>query len=88
MKIKEGFMLREIAGEYIVVPVGKAAVDFNGIVTLNSTGAFLWKQLTTDQKTSDLLDAIIKEYQVEEEIAYKDIQDFIHTLKKASLLEE
>ncbi len=88
MKIKEGFMLREIAGEYIVVPVGKAAVDFNGIVTLNGTGAFLWKQLTTNQNISDLLDAIMKEYQVEEEIAYKDIQDFINTLKKASLLED
>lgn len=40
MKVKQGFMLREIANNYVVVPVGKAAIDFNGIITLNQTGAF------------------------------------------------
>ncbi|MDY0064676.1 MAG: PqqD family protein [Bacilli bacterium] len=88
MKIKEGFMLREIAGEYIVVPVGRAAVDFNGIITLNGTGAFLWKQLKTNQSIDDLSNALGKEYKVKREVAFKDIRDFIDTLKKASLLEE
>ena len=42
MKVKEDFLLREVAGCYVVVPVGKATVDFNGMLNLNDTGAFLW----------------------------------------------
>ena len=42
MKIKEGFILREVAGNYIVVAVGSAVKQFNGVITLNETGAFLW----------------------------------------------
>ena len=45
MKIKEGFVLRTIAGSNIVVPVGAASIDFNGMITLNDSGAFLWKEL-------------------------------------------
>ena len=45
MKIKSGFMLYEVAGSYVVVPAGDEPLDFNGMVTLNETGAFLWKQL-------------------------------------------
>jgi len=45
MKVKEGYMLREVAGNSVVVAVGKATLDFNGLITLNSTGTFLWKLL-------------------------------------------
>ena len=48
MKLKEGFLLREVAGSNIVVPVGKAELDFGGMLTLNPVGAFIWNQLSED----------------------------------------
>ena len=45
MKIKNGFILRNVSDAYVVVAVGEAAKDFNGMITLNETGAFLWKTL-------------------------------------------
>jgi hypothetical protein len=87
MKIKSGFMLREIANNFIVVPVGKAAVDFNGIITLNETGSFLWKEMIQETTMAILLKQLISTYQVSEEIAKQDLLQFIDVLKKAELLE-
>ena len=46
MKIKEGFLLRQVGGNYVIVPVGAQSVDFRCIITLNEVGAFLWQKLT------------------------------------------
>ena len=48
MKIKNGFAKREIAGSYIVVPVGKEASEFNGMITLNESGSFFWDCLQNE----------------------------------------
>ena len=48
MKIKEGYLLREVAGSNIVVPVGSGNMDFSGVITLNEVGSFIWKQLEKD----------------------------------------
>lgn len=87
MIVKQGFMLRVIAGNYVVVPVGKAAVDFNGIITLNATGAFLWEQLTSDTTLEALLSKMIATYDVSMEQATSDLKEFINTLKQANLLD-
>jgi len=87
MKVKQGFMLRAIAGNYVVVPVGKAAVDFNGIITLNATGAFLWEQLTVDTTVEALLSKMIATYDVVMDQATSDLKEFINTLKQANLLD-
>ena len=55
MKTKSGFMLRQVGGKNVVVAVGKAAEDFNGLITLNSTGAFLWEQLSHGISYDELL---------------------------------
>ena len=87
MKIKEGFLLREIAGGTVVVPVGKTSVDFNGMITLNDTGAFLWKQLENDISEEELLQRLLAEYNVTEDLAKKDINAFIAKLKDAGLID-
>ena len=69
MKIKEGFVLRTIAGSNIVVPVGAASIDFNGMITLNDSGAFLWKELEQDCDIDDLTAALLREYDVDEATA-------------------
>ncbi len=86
MKIKEGFILREVADNYIVVAVGSAVKEFNGIINLNETGAFLWKILEKGGEKQDLLDALLNEYEVEKEVAEKDVDKFIAKLLEAKLI--
>ena len=85
MKIKDGYMLREVAGNSVVVAVGKAALDFNGLITLNSTGVFLWKMLAEGINEEDLLTAVLDEYDIDEATAKNDIAEFIEKLKGADL---
>lgn len=87
MKIKEGFLLREVAGNIIVVPVGDAAINFNGMVNLNETGAFLWKKLQDDVDKYYLLEELMKEYDVDEETAKADIANFVNKMYGAGLLD-
>ncbi|MBQ3549970.1 MAG: PqqD family protein [Clostridia bacterium] len=86
MKIAEGFVLKNIAGTNVVVPVGTNTVSFKAVITLNETGAFLWQQLENDITEADLLKAMLSEYAVDEATAKADIAEFIENLKKANLL--
>ena len=86
MKIKDGFILREIAGNFIVIAIGNAVKDFNGVITLNETGAFLWKQLEKGATKEQLLKALLNEYEVTQEIALQHIDKFIEKLTNAQLL--
>ena len=86
MKIKEGFILREVAGNYIVVAVGSAVKQFNGVITLNETGSFLWKKLQEGCEKEDLVNALLSEYEVSEEVALSDVITFIEKLNGAGLL--
>ena len=86
MKIKDGFILREVADSYIVVAVGEAVKTFNGIVNLNETGAFLWKALETGATKEELLAKLTAEYDVDEDTAKKDIDAFVAKLEEAKLI--
>lgn len=87
-KIKKGFMLREVAGHFIVVPVGAASVDFNGLITLNEVGAFLWSQLSRGVTAEQLCQAVVDTYDTTPQQAEADIADFLERLSQADLLEE
>lgn len=87
MKVKKGFMLREVAKNYVVVPVGKAAVEFNGIINLNETGAFLWGKLVDDTTLDLLISALLDRYNISFDIAKKDVLAFVKKLEGANLLE-
>lgn len=86
MRIKDGFILRQVAGNYIAVAVGEESVDFNAMVTTNETGAFLWKKLQNETTEKELLDALLSEYDVDEETAKVDISEFLDELRKGKLL--
>lgn len=88
MKTKKGFMLRSVAGKSIVVPIGQASVDFNGIINLNETGAFLWEQLAKGCTYDELLNALLSEYDVDENTARTDIDAFLKTARDADVIEE
>ena len=89
MKIKDGFILRSVSDAYVVVPLGEAAKTFSGMITLNETGAFLWKKLSeSDVDEKSLVDSLLNEYDVSVELAKKDVSAFVARLRDAQLLNE
>lgn len=86
MKIKDGFMLRKVGGQNVVVALGEASRSFNGIIRLNDTGVFLWEQLKQDKTEEQLLEALTAEYDIDPAQAKADIADFVESLRKAALL--
>lgn len=80
-------MLKNIAGEYIVVPLGVKNFNFNAMITLNESGAFLWKCLEKETTEADLLCAMLQEYDVDEVKAKADLMKFIDKLKDSKILE-
>lgn len=87
MKIKEDFILREVAGSYVVVPVNSLTLDFNGIINLNETGAFLFEILQRGADKQELVDSLLREYDVDYERASKDVDAFIDKVKTEGILE-
>ncbi len=87
MKIKEGFILHKIADSYHVIAVGKAVKNFNGIINLNQTGAFLWEKLSIGATEEELVKFLISEYGIDLETATSDVSKFTKGLKEAGLAE-
>ena len=87
MKIKNNFVLKKIAGSYVVVPVRTRAVDFSGIIKLSESGAFLWKLLEKGADREELVEKMLEEYAVDEATAAADIDRFVAKLREADLIE-
>ena len=88
MKIKSGFMLRSIAGCKIVVSVGERVLDFNGMINLNDSGAFLWKRLEVGATEDELVNAILESYtDVDEPTARESVRSFTKTLLDAGVID-
>ena len=87
MKIKENFILRKVADSYIVVPVGSMTLNFNGIINLNETGAFLFEKLQQGADREDLINALLEEYDVAPDRAENDVDIFIQKVRDADVLE-
>ena len=81
MKIKNGFAKRKIADSNIVVPVGRATNDFNGMITLNDSGSFFWDCLTHETTIDEVVEKVISEYDIDTETAKRDIEKFIKLLE-------
>lgn len=86
MKITKDIIMREIAGETVLLPVGELAVRFQGIMSLNETGVFLWKHMQEDCTEDALVQAIVEEYDTTEACARKDVRAFIKQLQEQDLL--
>lgn len=86
MKIKSNLMLREIAGQWIVVPLGERTVEFNAIMSLSESGAELWRLLEQGAQEPDLLAMLLREFDVAEDIAAADLKEFLSTLNEKGLL--
>lgn len=85
MKLKDGFVLRTVAGETVVLPTG-GVTDFDMMITLNETGRFLWERLEKDTQKDELVKALLTEYDVTEELAARSVDTFIARLKELDFL--
>lgn len=86
MHIVNGFMIRQVDGERVAVPVGEAVRKFSGMISLNDSAAFLLQLLQTEQTTETLLDAVLKEFEVSKDDARKDISEFLSVMDTLGLL--
>ena len=88
MKIKKGFVIREIAGQYMAVPVGERVNSLHGMIVLNETGAFIWKLLSENRTEKSLAISLTEEYEVSFEDALASVERFKELLKGENVLEE
>lgn len=88
MKRNPNFLLREVAGKQVVVPVGMASMEFAGMINLNAVGAYLWQKLETEQTLDTLTDALTERYEVAREIARADAEAFVESLSKVGAIQE
>ena len=88
MKIKNGFELRNICGEYIIVAYGVENIDFTKVITLNESAAFLWnKVFGKDFTEQEMLESLLSEYEVERPQAEKDVKALVDSWVEAGLVE-
>ena len=87
MKVKKDYILREVAGTNVVLPVGTATVKFNGMLTLNTTGVMLWRLLEEGTSADAMTEMLCAKFDVAVETAQKDVMEFLDILKKADCLE-
>ena len=85
MHIKEGYVINKLGIGYVVVTVGEASKDFNGLIRLNPSGAFLWQSIQDGADTrKKLIDAMINHYDdLDETTAGKDLDEFLDTVSFA-----
>lgn len=87
MKINAEFVKREVAGESILVPVGKTTLDLNGMMTLNEVGAFLWEKLPEAENEAALVDAVLAEYEAERSEVEQDVSEFLSKLRELKIID-
>ena len=85
MKLKDGFLLREVSDQVVVLPVGED-LDLNMVITLDETGRFLWECLQEETDEAGLVSALLKEYDVDEATAISAVRNFVNKLNDNDFL--
>ena len=89
MKIKKGYLVHEVAGNYVVIKIGQEAMNFNGLITLSESAKMLWDLLNRENGAviEELVNKLLEEYDVDEKTAQNDVIEFIECLKKNNIIE-
>ncbi len=87
MKIKSGFILYSMGKDHVVVAVEERTKEFNGMIRLNATGAFLWNHMQEDFTEESLMKALMAEYGVTEETAKEAVTGFMESFRGADVFE-
>ena len=86
MKIKKDMVLRQVGGDYILVPTGDSVFKFNGLFTLTESAAFIWQHLEQAQTEQDIVNMMLEEYDAEEEKVRNDVADFLKHLRDMEII--
>ena len=87
MKVKSGFILRNIAGEYVLTPRGDRIKEFRDVILMNELSAFIWKRLQSETSRQQLLGSILEEYEVDEETAAGDMDAALEKMISIGIIE-
>ena len=87
MRVSKDFIMRQIAGEFIVIPVGQTALKIHGMINLSESAALLWEKLQTDCTEEELIQALLTEYEIDYETAAADVRELIDQMRKVNVLE-
>ncbi len=87
MKIKPDYVLREIAGDYVLVPTGEAVAKYNGLFAVSEVGAAILEKLPECESEDDIVAKILEEYDIDEATAKADVHEFIESLREQGILE-
>ena len=87
MKINPNFIIRNIAGELVIVPTGTAAQHFNGMITVNSVAGFMWEHMEECPNPDEMIKLVLSEFEVDEATAKKDVMEFLTSLKKIGMID-
>lgn len=88
MKLKGKFVIREVAGEILVIPVGAAALELNGMIVLNPVSRVIWDCLESETDVNTILETVLSRFEVSREEALADLEEFLNHLRKENLLSE
>lgn len=87
MKLKDNFVLRQVAKTWVVLPLGQGTLDFNGMLTLNESGVLLWQALVQGGDKEMLVNVLTQEYNVAHTQASEDVECFLEKLKSFDCIE-
>ena len=86
MRLKQEFVLREVAGDHVLIPLAGLTDAFQGIITLNESGVFIWKHIEEGEEEEKIISSMCEEYEVSVEKASKDVKNFIGHLKDLGIV--
>lgn len=86
MKLKNDLVLRQVADTWVVLSMSQDVLNFNGILKLNESGAMLWNVLKETQNPQALVDALMEQYDVDEQVAREDVNAFLENLQKVGCI--
>lgn len=88
MRIKDGFVMRDVAGQAVAVATGEASKSFHGMIKLNSTGSKIWRGIEAGDNEATIADNLANEYGIDPEQALADVKAFIARMREIGIMED
>ena len=88
MKIKNGFVLRDISGQAVVVATGEASETFHGMIKLNDTARYIWELMEKETDFDFIVASVTEKYNIDTDKACADVREFVDNMEKEGFLEQ
>ncbi|TPF93379.1 PqqD family protein [Bifidobacterium sp. UTBIF-78] len=88
MKVKHGFVMRDVAGQTVIIATGEVSRTFQGMIRVNDTGKVIWSGLNDGLTVDQIVDKVIAEFDVDRATATSDVETFIGKMRDNGFLDE